>query len=83
MLVSPLVQAFPFKPAACKVSVVECWQLKPNEDDDEQADGSSKGTPAHNSSILDKKAQDKNFMDIAGVGSNHSAGLRPEAPIED
>ncbi len=31
---------------------------------------------------MDRKAQDKAFMDVAGIGSDHSAGLRDARPEE-
>ncbi|GAX72981.1 hypothetical protein CEUSTIGMA_g433.t1 [Chlamydomonas eustigma] len=64
-----------------QVSVVECWQLKPNEEDLEEPLPGKSGNKKKGS-ILDR-AQDRHILGLAGVKVNNSDGLRPEEPIEE
>jgi hypothetical protein len=63
------------------VSVVECWQLKPNEEDLEEALAGKSGN-SKKGSVLDR-AQDRHILGLAGVKVNNSDGLRNEEPIEE
>lgn len=65
---------------AVQVDTVECWQLRLTEEEEEAA--AAAANPSKNKSILDKSAQDRTVLTMAGVNVNHSAGLRDE-PIEE
>ncbi len=61
-----------------QVLQVECWQLRRNAEDWEDAGGGKKA-----GSVLDR-AEDRHIMGLAGMQVNQSDGLRrAEAPIEE
>lgn len=63
-----------------QVSDVECWLLQRPEEDALQAGGSRQGGQG---SVLDKNKEDQHLLQLAGVNSNFSHGLRqPAEPIE-
>lgn len=66
-----------------KPSVIEVWQVKPNEEADDPSHQSSKSSGKGSTSVLDKRAQDRQLLSLAGVQVGNSDGLRPEPPIED
>ena len=67
-----------------QVDVVECWQLKKNEEDESAGAGASGNASKRvgGGSVLDR-AQDRNFLSLGNINVNHSDGLRVEAPIEE
>lgn len=56
----------------CGVAAVEVWLVEPVERDDEQ----------EQKSVLDARGADKEFLKIAGVAADNSAGMRAAEPIE-
>jgi hypothetical protein len=65
-----------------QVADVECWLLKPPEED--LLGGRCGGRAQQGGgSVLDKAKEDQHLLQLAGVGSSHSHGLRgPAEPIE-
>jgi hypothetical protein len=65
-----------------QVAEVECWLLKPPEED--PLAGPSGGRARQGGgSVLDKAQEDQHLLQLAGVSNSHSHGLRgPAEPIE-
>lgn len=56
----------------CGVAAIEVWLVEAVEQDEQGAQ----------TSVLDARATDNEFLKLAGVAANHSAGHRAEEPIE-
>ncbi|KAJ9514456.1 hypothetical protein QJQ45_016193 [Haematococcus lacustris] len=59
-----------------QVGVVEAWLLQAPEEEDVPA-------TTTNGTVMDRMASDRAFMSLAGVGTDHSAGLRQQRPEDD
>jgi hypothetical protein len=65
------------------VADVECWLLKPPEEDPFGGPSGGRAQQGGGGSVLDKAKEDQHLLQLAGVNSSHSHGLRgPAEPIE-